>query len=67
MPPAPDLWTWITIPAIGSLIGLSTNWMAVKMIFRPIRPVNLLLFRLHGLVPRRHFPSSRPMPRARPS
>ncbi|MCA8949871.1 MAG: DUF445 family protein [Planctomycetes bacterium] len=49
----PDLWTWITIPAIGALIGLSTNWLAVKMIFRPVKPVRLVFFRLQGLVPRR--------------
>ncbi len=53
MPQAPDLWTWITIPAIGALIGFSTNWLAVKMIFRPLEPKRLLFFRLHGLVPRR--------------
>ena len=53
MPTAPDLWTWITIPAIGGLIGLTTNWLAVKMIFRPVKPRRLLLFKLHGLVPRR--------------
>ncbi|MCR9245998.1 MAG: DUF445 family protein [bacterium] len=53
MPTAPDLWTWITIPAIGALIGFSTNWLAVKMIFRPLKPRRLLFFRLHGLVPRR--------------
>jgi len=53
MPEAPDLWTWITIPAIGALIGWSTNWLAVKMIFRPIRPRQFLGLRFHGLVPRR--------------
>lgn len=53
MPTAPDLWTWITIPAIGGLIGWSTNWLAVKMIFRPIRPVRVLGFRIQGLVGRR--------------
>jgi uncharacterized membrane protein YheB (UPF0754 family) len=53
MPDAPDLWTWLTIPAIGALIGWSTNWLAVKMLFRPLRPRRLLFFRLHGLVPRR--------------
>jgi uncharacterized membrane protein YheB (UPF0754 family) len=53
MPPAPDLWTWITIPAIGGLIGWSTNWLAVKMIFRPIRPVRFLGIRIQGLVGRR--------------
>ena len=53
MPEAPDLWTWITIPAIGALIGWSTNWLAVKMIFRPIRPRQFLGLRLQGLVGRR--------------
>ena len=53
MPTAPDLWTWITIPAIGGLIGLTTNWLAVKMIFRPIKPSPLLFFKLHGLMARR--------------
>ena len=53
MPEAPDLWTWITIPAIGAVIGWSTNWLAVKMIFRPIRPRQFLGLRLQGLVGRR--------------
>ncbi|MGC6488690.1 MAG: DUF445 domain-containing protein [Planctomycetota bacterium] len=53
MPPAPDIWTWITIPAIGGLIGLTTNWLAVKMIFRPVRPRRLLFVTLHGLIARR--------------
>lgn len=53
MPPVPDLWTWITIPAIGGLIGWSTNWIAVKMIFRPIRARRLLGFKVQGLVGRR--------------
>jgi len=53
MPTAPDVWTWITIPAIGGVIGLSTNWLAVKMIFRPVKPRRLLFFRLHGLIARR--------------
>ena len=53
MPPAPDLCTWLTIPAIGGLIGLTTNWLAVKMIFRPVKPRRLLFFKLHGLVARR--------------
>ena len=53
MPPAPDIWTWITIPAIGGLIGWMTNWLAVKMIFRPVKPRRILFFRIQGLVPRR--------------
>jgi uncharacterized membrane protein YheB (UPF0754 family) len=53
MPQAPDLWIWLTIPAIGAAIGLSTNWLAVKMIFRPIRARRILGIRFQGLVPRR--------------
>jgi uncharacterized membrane protein YheB (UPF0754 family) len=49
----PTLTTWIAVPAIGGVIGWITNWIAVKMIFRPLRPIRLLGFRLHGLVPRR--------------
>jgi uncharacterized membrane protein YheB (UPF0754 family) len=49
----PDLWTWITIPAIGGLIGWSTNWLAVKMIFRPIKPRRFLGIRVQGLIGRR--------------
>ncbi len=53
MPGPPDLWTWITIPAIGGVIGWSTNQLAVKMIFRPVKPFRLLGLRIQGLVPRR--------------
>jgi len=53
MPAAPDLWTWITIPAIGGVIGWSTNWLAVKMIFRPIKPRRILFFKVQGLIGRR--------------
>ena len=49
----PTLWTWITIPAIGGVIGYVTNWIAVKMIFRPIRPVSVLGIKVQGLVGRR--------------
>lgn len=55
MPPVPDLWTWITIPAIGGLIGWSTNWLAVKMIFRPVQPRRILFFKVQGLVGRRQM------------
>jgi uncharacterized membrane protein YheB (UPF0754 family) len=48
-----DLWTWIGIPFVGGVIGWVTNWIAVKMIFRPIRARRILGFRLQGLVGRR--------------
>lgn len=45
--------TWITVPLIGGAIGYVTNWLAVKMIFRPIRPISLLGLRVQGLIGRR--------------
>lgn len=45
--------TWIAIPLIGGVIGYITNRIAVAMIFRPVRPVNVLGFRIQGLMPRR--------------
>lgn len=49
----PTLWTWITIPAVGGVIGYITNWIAVKMIFRPIRPVSVLGIKVQGLIGKR--------------
>ncbi len=40
-------------PLIGALIGYITNFIAVRMIFRPRRPVNLGFHRVQGLLPRR--------------
>lgn len=28
-------WKWIATPLIGAMIGYATNWVAVKMLFRP--------------------------------
>jgi uncharacterized membrane protein YheB (UPF0754 family) len=53
MPETPSLWTWILLPAIGGVIGLLTNLIAVKMIFRPLRRRRFLFVPFHGLVPRR--------------
>ncbi len=49
----PNLSTWIAIPLLGCIIGYITNMLAVKMIFRPIKPVNILGFKLQGLIGRR--------------
>ena len=44
------LYPWLFFAAVGGLIGYFTNWMAVKMIFRPRQPV----MGIQGLIPRRH-------------
>jgi uncharacterized membrane protein YheB (UPF0754 family) len=41
------------IPAISGLIGWLTNYIAVKMIFRPRKQINLFGIKIHGLLPRR--------------
>ena len=46
----------IIIPIIvGSVIGYATNWLAIKMLFRPLREKRLLGVRLPftpGLIPK---------------
>lgn len=46
-------WLLASFPFIGAAIGWCTNWLAVKMIFRPREPVSILGFKVQGLLPRR--------------
>ncbi len=43
---------WL-IPPISSLIGWITNFIAVKMIFRPRKPIVFLGIKIWGLIPKR--------------
>lgn len=38
---------------VGGFIGWITNKIAIKMLFRPIKPLNLGLFTLQGVLPKR--------------
>lgn len=49
----PALTTWIAVPLLGGVIGYVTNRIAVKMIFRPIKPVSVLGLKVQGLMGRR--------------
>ena len=44
---------WLIIPLIGAAIGWITNYLAVKMLFRPRKKINLLLFSIQGVFPKR--------------
>lgn len=44
-----NLW----LPLISGLIGWFTNYIAIKMVFRPQKEINLLGIKLQGLVPKR--------------
>ena len=43
------------IPIISAMIGWITNYIAVKMIFRPRIPINILGFQIQGLIPGRQL------------
>jgi uncharacterized membrane protein YheB (UPF0754 family) len=43
----------ISIPVISALIGWITNYIAVKMIFRPKNEIRILGLRIQGLIPKR--------------
>lgn len=43
----------IVIPIISAFIGWFTNWIAVKMLFHPKEPVNILGFKMQGIFPKR--------------
>ncbi len=44
---------FLIFPLIGAAIGWCTNWLAVKMIFRPRQARSILGIKVQGLLPRR--------------
>ena len=38
---------------IGAMIGWVTNFIAIKMLFRPYKEVNFIFFKIQGLLPKR--------------
>ncbi|MFQ5585228.1 MAG: DUF445 domain-containing protein [Thermodesulfobacteriota bacterium] len=48
------MYLWIILPPlIGAAIGWLTNYIAIKMLFRPHRPVKVLGYNFQGLIPKR--------------
>jgi uncharacterized membrane protein YheB (UPF0754 family) len=43
----------ISIPFVTALIGWFTNWIAIRMLFRPRQPIGFLGINVQGLIPRR--------------
>ncbi len=43
-----------TLPFVSALIGWATNFVAIKMLFRPYKPVKILWITFQGLIPKRH-------------
>ncbi|GEM_PF-1494596 len=48
-----NLYLFLTMAAIGGIIGYSTNKVAVKMLFRPHRAINFGFFKIQGVLPKR--------------
>ena len=38
---------------VGALIGWFTNYLAIRLLFRPYNEINLVIFKLQGLIPKR--------------
>ena len=47
------LFYWVVFPPIAAAIGWFTNFVAVRMLFRPHRPIRFLGVSLQGMLPRR--------------
>ncbi len=43
----------ILIPIISAFIGWFTNWIAIKMLFHPKKPITILGITIHGIFPKR--------------
>lgn len=43
----------VLMPLFGFVVGYATNWLALNLIFRPLRPVRLGPWTMHGLFLRR--------------
>lgn len=50
----PVVWEWVILPSVGGLIGWATNIVAVRMLFRPKRPLRVKQWHVYqGVLPRR--------------
>ncbi len=47
------MYSYILPPIIGAFIGYLTNYVAIKLLFRPHRPISILGFTIQGLIPKR--------------
>lgn len=48
-------WLMIIIPLISAFIGWFTNYIAIKMLFHPKKPVTILGFTVQGIFPKRQM------------
>ena len=46
-------WRYAILPVLGMLIGWGTNWLALKMLFKPRKPFGVGRYKIQGLIPSR--------------
>ncbi|MBI5643456.1 MAG: DUF445 family protein [Deltaproteobacteria bacterium] len=51
-------------PLAGAVIGWFTNYVAIKLLFRPHKPVHILGYRIQGVIPKRRKEIARSMAKA---
>jgi uncharacterized membrane protein YheB (UPF0754 family) len=52
--PLPQIFTLLLLPILlAGLHGWFTNWLAIKLLLKPVHPINVLGFKIQGLLPRR--------------
>ena len=44
---------FLMMVAVGTLIGWFTNYLAIKLLFRPYKEMNFFFFKIQGLIPKR--------------
>lgn len=49
----------VLLPLVGAFIGWVTNLLAVKLLFRPYKPVRFLWWTLQGVLPKRRYDLAR--------
>lgn len=42
-------WINLILPVFGGIVGYATNWVALKLIFRPLKPIKVLWWTFQGL------------------
>lgn len=47
------MWHYLSLPIIAALIGWFTNYIAVKMLFRPRKKIKILFLEIQGIFPKR--------------
>lgn len=45
--------SYLLPPVVGALIGWGTNWLALKMLFRPVKPFRIGPWAIQGVIPKR--------------